>query len=154
LGEARQTARSAVCGPTLSHPNGVNPQAVTRARQALSFFLSNLLPATAAGGRPRRVGWKISYVKSNRYDIEKLAPVVVRAAHLLVRDYCQQVGIEITRCRPWRKNDQAWVERKNGAIVRRTQRLSTLRGSASRGGAGPLVCRDALVREFLPTLVR
>ena len=24
-----------------------------------------------------------------------------------------------TRCRPYRKNDQAWVERKNGAVVRR-----------------------------------
>jgi len=38
---------------------GVNPQAATRARQALSFVLSTLLPATAAVGRPRRVGWKI-----------------------------------------------------------------------------------------------
>ena len=37
-----------------------------------------------------------------------------------VRDYCQQVGIAFTRCRPYRKNDQAWVEQKNGAVVRRT----------------------------------
>jgi hypothetical protein len=37
-----------------------------------------------------------------------------------VRDYCQQIGIEFTRCRPYRKNDQAWVEQKNGAVVRRT----------------------------------
>ena len=36
-----------------------------------------------------------------------------------VRDYCEQVGIEFTRCRPYRKNDQAWVEQKNGAVVRR-----------------------------------
>jgi hypothetical protein len=36
-----------------------------------------------------------------------------------VRDYCQGAGIEFTRCRPYRKNDQAWVEQKNGAIVRR-----------------------------------
>src|SRR5215469_5424434 len=36
-----------------------------------------------------------------------------------VRDYCAQVGIEFTRCRPYRKNDQAWVEQKNGAVVRR-----------------------------------
>ena len=36
-----------------------------------------------------------------------------------VRDYCQRVGIEFTRCRPYRKNDQAWVEQKNGAVVRR-----------------------------------
>jgi hypothetical protein len=36
-----------------------------------------------------------------------------------VRDYCQEAGIAFTRCRSYRKNDQAWVEQKNGAIVRR-----------------------------------
>jgi hypothetical protein len=28
-------------------------------------------------------------------------------------------GIELTRSRPYRKNDQAWIEQKNGAIVRK-----------------------------------
>jgi hypothetical protein len=36
-----------------------------------------------------------------------------------VRDYCQAAGVVFTRCRPYRKNDQAWVEQKNGAVVRR-----------------------------------
>lgn len=36
-----------------------------------------------------------------------------------VRDYCQAAGVAFTRCRPYRKNDQAWVEQKNGAVVRR-----------------------------------
>ena len=36
-----------------------------------------------------------------------------------VRDYCQEAGVTFTRCRPYRKNDQAWVEQKNGAVVRR-----------------------------------
>lgn len=36
-----------------------------------------------------------------------------------VRDYCQEAGIAFTRCRPYRKNDQAFVEQKNGAVVRR-----------------------------------
>jgi hypothetical protein len=36
-----------------------------------------------------------------------------------VRDYCLTAGIAFTRCRPYRKNDQAWVEQKNGAVVRR-----------------------------------
>jgi len=36
-----------------------------------------------------------------------------------VLDYCQGAGIACTRCRPYRKNDQAWVEQKNGALVRR-----------------------------------
>ena len=37
-----------------------------------------------------------------------------------VRDYCLDAGVEFTRCRPYRKNDQAWVEQKNGSVVRRT----------------------------------
>ena len=45
-----------------------------------------------------------------------------------VRDYCQQVGIEFTRCRPYRKNDQAWVEQKNGAVARRTIGYRRLKG--------------------------
>lgn len=36
-----------------------------------------------------------------------------------VRDYCAAEAISFTRCRPYRKNDQAWVEQKNGSIVRR-----------------------------------
>jgi hypothetical protein len=36
-----------------------------------------------------------------------------------VRDYCLNEGIELTRCRPYRKNDQAHIEQKNGAVVRR-----------------------------------
>src|ERR1035437_4714190 len=37
-----------------------------------------------------------------------------------VKTYCQEAGLVFTRCRPYRKNDQAWVEQKNGAVVRRT----------------------------------
>jgi Integrase core domain len=33
--------------------------------------------------------------------------------------YCQQQGLEFTRSRAYRKNDQAWIEQKNGAVVRR-----------------------------------
>jgi hypothetical protein len=35
-----------------------------------------------------------------------------------VRACCQAAGVQFTRCRPYRKNDQAWVEQKNGAVVR------------------------------------
>lgn len=35
-----------------------------------------------------------------------------------VRNYCKTSGIEFTRCRPYRKDDQAWIEQKNGAVVR------------------------------------
>ena len=36
-----------------------------------------------------------------------------------VKIYCEEAGLVFTRCRPYRKNDQAWVEQKNGAVVRR-----------------------------------
>ena len=35
-----------------------------------------------------------------------------------VKTYCDAAGLVFTRCRPYRKNDQAWVEQKNGAVVR------------------------------------
>ncbi len=36
-----------------------------------------------------------------------------------IKAYCEEIGVVFTRCRPYRKNDQAFVEQKNGAIVRR-----------------------------------
>jgi hypothetical protein len=36
-----------------------------------------------------------------------------------LKAYCEQANIVLTRCRPYRKNDQAFVEQKNGAVVRR-----------------------------------
>ncbi len=33
--------------------------------------------------------------------------------------HCADRGIEFTRSRPYRKNDQAWIEQKNGSVVRR-----------------------------------
>ena len=32
--------------------------------------------------------------------------------------YCAERGIEFTRSRPYRKNDQAWIEQKNGPVIR------------------------------------
>lgn len=33
--------------------------------------------------------------------------------------YCQEQKLEFTRSRAYQKNDQAWIEQKNGAIIRR-----------------------------------
>lgn len=51
-----------------------------------------------------------------------------------MRDYCQDGDIEFTRCRPYRKNDQAFIEQKNGAVVRRIvgyRRLEGLEAAAA-----------------------
>ncbi|MDD5748399.1 MAG: transposase family protein, partial [Actinomycetota bacterium] len=34
-------------------------------------------------------------------------------------DYCKRRNLKFTRSRPYKKNDQAWVEQKNGAVIRR-----------------------------------
>ncbi len=36
-----------------------------------------------------------------------------------VASYCRQESITFTRSRPHRKNDQAWIEQKNGAVIRK-----------------------------------
>jgi len=33
--------------------------------------------------------------------------------------YCESRNLKFTRSRPYRKNDQAWIEQKNGAVIRR-----------------------------------
>jgi hypothetical protein len=48
-----------------------------------------------------------------------------------VIDYCRQQRLELTRSRPYRKNDQAWVEQKNGAVVRRLVGYGRLEGLAA-----------------------
>jgi hypothetical protein len=48
-----------------------------------------------------------------------------------VRDYCLAAGVEFTRCRPYRKNDQAWVEQKNGSVVRRSVGYRRFEGLAA-----------------------
>jgi hypothetical protein len=45
-----------------------------------------------------------------------------------VIDFCSANGIEFTRSRPYRSNDQAWVEQKNGAVVRRLVGYRRLEG--------------------------
>src|SRR5690606_5372337 len=53
-------------------------------------------------------------------------------------------GIELTRSRPYRKNDQAWIEQKNGAVVRkllgyrRFEGLAAARAMARLYGASRL----------------
>ena len=48
-----------------------------------------------------------------------------------LQGYCQQHHIEWTRSRAYHKNDQAWVEQKNGAVVRRLAGYGRLSGLAA-----------------------
>jgi hypothetical protein len=44
-------------------------------------------------------------------------------------DYCRDHKIELTRCRAYKKNDQAWIEQKNGAVIRRMVGYGRLEGA-------------------------
>jgi hypothetical protein len=53
-----------------------------------------------------------------------------------LQTYCREQALDWTRSRAYRKNDQAWVEQKNGAVVRRLagySRLSGLNATATLG---------------------
>jgi hypothetical protein len=69
-----------------------------------------------------------------------------------VRDYCLAEGIVCTRCRPYRKNDQAHVEQKNGAIVRRIVGYRRFAGMAAARELAALYARMRLfVNAFQPS---
>jgi len=43
--------------------------------------------------------------------------------------YCRQRNVELTRSRAYKKNDQAWIEQNNGAIVRKLVGHGRLEGA-------------------------
>lgn len=69
-----------------------------------------------------------------------------------VRDYCLAEGIVFTRCGPYRKNDQAHIEQKNGAIVRRIVGYRRFEGMAAARVLADLYARTRLfVNAFQPS---
>ena len=46
-------------------------------------------------------------------------------------NYCKDRGIVLTRSRAYKKNDQAWIEQKNGSVVRRMVGYGRLEGNAA-----------------------
>jgi hypothetical protein len=95
------------------------------------FYLTTLLAVDVAttwteleivwGLGHRRVGSAVHYIRQR-------LPVALRAWHSdngaeFINDclltWCRREGVGFTRGRPYRKNDQAWVEQRNGLVVRR-----------------------------------
>ena len=62
--------------------------------------------------------------------------------------YCNERKIEFTRSRPYRKNDQAWVEQKNGAVVRRLVGYGRLEGIAAGHALARLYSASRLFVNF------
>lgn len=62
--------------------------------------------------------------------------------------YCAAQQIEFTRSRPYRKNDQAWVEQKNGAVVRRLVGHRRFEGLAAAEALTRLYAASRLFTNF------
>jgi hypothetical protein len=71
-----------------------------------------------------------------------------------VRGYCESAGIEFTRCRLYRNDDQPWAEQKNGAVVRRAIGYRRFEGLETAAALARLYAAMRLFREFLPALVQ
>jgi hypothetical protein len=65
-----------------------------------------------------------------------------------IKSYCSEAGLVFTRCRPYRKNDQAWVEQKNGAVVRRVVGYRRYEGLAAAAALGRLYSALRLFVNF------
>lgn len=63
-------------------------------------------------------------------------------------EYCLSHGIELTRSRPYRKNDQAWIEQKNGAIVRKLLGYRRFEGLAAARAIARLYGASRLFVNF------
>ena len=62
--------------------------------------------------------------------------------------YCLTQGIEFTRSRPYHKNDQAWIEQKNAAVVRRFVGYHRLEGSRAVEALARLYSASRLFVNF------
>lgn len=66
--------------------------------------------------------------------------------------YCETAGIEFTRSRPYRKNDQAWVEQKNSSVVRRFVGYDRFQGMTATLVLSRLFCAaNQYVNFFQPS---
>jgi len=65
-----------------------------------------------------------------------------------VFDYCRDHQLEQTRSRAYKKNDQAWAEQKNGAIVRRLVGYGRLSGLTATRALAQLYAASRLYVNF------
>jgi len=65
-----------------------------------------------------------------------------------VFDYCKGHGLEQTRSRAYKTNDQAWVEQKNGAVVRRLVGYGRLSGLEATKALAQLYVSSRLYINF------
>jgi hypothetical protein len=72
----------------------------------------------------------------------------------VVVPWCREQKLEVTRSRAYKKNDQAFVEQKNGAVVRPPHGLRPLRWHRDGARDGPPLCGGTALRQLLPAVVQ
>jgi hypothetical protein len=65
----------------------------------------------------------------------------------VVVPWCRDQKIEVRQSRAYKKNDQAFVEQKNGAVVRRLVGYGRFEGVEAGTGPGSALCGRAPVRN-------
>ncbi len=95
------------------------------------FYLASLVAVdVATGWTDCQAVWGKGHhrVRAGVHEIRRRLPMPLRELHTdnggeflnhVFVPYCREERIHFTRGRPWRKNDQAYAEQKNWAIVRR-----------------------------------
>src|SRR5216684_6210203 len=72
----------------------------------------------------------------------------------VVVPWCRQQKLEVTRSRAYKKNDQAFVEQKNGAVVRRLMGYGRFDGLETARVMGRLYAGGTALRQLLPAVVQ
>jgi hypothetical protein len=106
----------------------VQGEGASNRRSASTIGILDRGPAQRAGSNIRWLGWNET-----------------------VQSYCKEAGVEFTRCRPYRKNDQAWVEQKNGAVVRRIVGYRRYVGLEAAAALGLYMSVRLFVNFFQPS---
>jgi hypothetical protein len=95
------------------------------------FFLTTLVVVDVrTGWTDFEVVWGKGQdrVAAALHEMRKRLPVPMRELHTdnggeflnhVLYPYCRREGIHVTRGRPYKKNDQAYVEQKNGSVIRK-----------------------------------
>ncbi len=137
LATALSTVRAQVPLRTWSEWRGVKPGAMQAdlvlhcGESTHGFYLTTLVAvdvATSWTELQAVAGLHHRRVSSGVHLLRHRLPFALREWHRdngseFINDYllawCRREGIHFTRGRPYRKNDQAWVEQRNGFVVRR-----------------------------------
>jgi transposase InsO family protein len=117
---------------TVVRPGAVQGDLVLHCGESTAgFYLATLLAVdVATTWTDLEIVWGVGQVRvgTGVHHLRQRWPVALREWHSdngaeflnehLVA-WCRREGVHVTRGRPYRKNDQAWVEQRNGLVVRR-----------------------------------